>query len=500
MHSTEKNQKIFFADKLSLFARLGIGLLSVLFLSLVISRLAFPFDNGILEAFNWLPAQHILEGKNPYAFALVEPYSMTPYGALFYAFVAAGQKLFGFQLWWGRILTVLAFAFCLWAIFQITKKITGERQAACVALLIGLAMFPAQFWIGALRPDLIGFAFAAGALWLIFTRVEENRKTSVRLLAGIVLLSAAAFFTKQTFFFTVGIAFLRFLQLKKWREAILTVTAFAVLTAAGIFLLNYTSDGGYIWQHWTHAQRLTFTWEKVRNQFPVTLKMPVFSLALVFLLIFIFRKRKFLFPANRERLLGFFRSPQLLILFYFFISFGWAVVSSGRVGSNVNYYIESSLLLAIICGFVYAGFRRDALSKPALAMIVLFSLGGAFQLARLLYSEYFRWQARGYYSEILDRTGKTISPGDACVSVAVELVVWSGCRVQFDDFSEYENGWSPELREAFEREVKTGRYAAIVWYDDTLQTKFPNYRLVPMAQSAPQRSFPVYLYVPANAP
>ena len=126
MQSPKKNQKIFLADKFSLFVRLGIAVLGVLFLSLIVSRLVFPFDNGILEAFNWLPAQNVLEGKNPYAFALTPPYSMSPYGVVFYALIAVGQKLFGFQLWWGRILTVLAFAFCLWAIFRL---IFDERRA-----------------------------------------------------------------------------------------------------------------------------------------------------------------------------------------------------------------------------------------------------------------------------------------------------------------------------------------------------------------------------------
>ncbi|HEX9960551.1 MAG TPA: glycosyltransferase family 39 protein [Pyrinomonadaceae bacterium] len=472
--------------------------MSVLFLLLIISRLAFPFDNGILEAFNWLPAQHILEGKNPYAFALTPPYSMTPYGAVFYALIAAGQKLFGFQLWWGRILSVLAFAFCLWAITKITQKITREKQAASVAFLTGLAMFPAQFWIGSVRPDLTAFAFVAGALWLIFTRVEKEEKTSHWTVAGIVLLSTAAFFTKQTFFFTAGIAFLRFLQVGKRREAVLTVSAFAILTAAGIFLLNYTSGGGYAWQHWTHAQRLTFSWSQVIFEFLKSLKTPVFFFAVVFLFIFIYRKREILSRTSREKLSGVLRAPELLILFYFLISLGWAVVSSGRVGANINYHIENSLLLAIICGFIFASFKRNFLAKFALSMIVLFTLGGAFQLARILHGEYFRWQSVGYYREIVDLTAKFAPPGGTCISVAAEMAVWNGCRFHFDDFSEYEHGWSPELREIFEREVKTNRYAAILWYDDGLQTRFPNYRLVPTSQNAPERSFPVYLYVPAS--
>jgi 4-amino-4-deoxy-L-arabinose transferase-like glycosyltransferase len=498
MQSPKKNQKIFLADKFTLFVRLGIAVVGVLFAALIVSRLAFPFDNGILEAFNWLPAQNVLEGRNPYAFALVPPYSMSPYGAVFYALIAAGQKLFGFQLWWGRLLSVLAFAVCLWAMTEITRKITSSKEAASVTFLIGLAMFPAQFWIGSVRPDLLAFAFVAVALWLIFTRVESGKKTSVWIVAAVVLLSSAAFFTKQTFFLTAGIAFFRFLQLGKRREAVRSAAAFIILTAAGIFLLNYTSSGGYLWQHWTHAQRLTFSWNQVIYEFLKLLKTPAFFFALVFLSVFIYRKRKFPFQTSREKFSDRVRSPEWLSLFYFLASLGWAVAASGRVGANVNYYIECSFLLAVFGGFVYEYFRRHAPPKLALAMIILFTLGGSFQLARILHGEYYRWQALDYYREVLDRTKKSIPPGGTCVSVAVELVVWSGCRFHFDDYGEYDHGWSPELREAFEREVGTGRYAAILWYDDKLQSRFPNYRLVPMSQSASERSFPVYLYVPTT--
>lgn len=498
MQSPKKNQKIFLADKFSLSVRLGIAILSVLFLTLVVSRLAFPFDNGILEAFNWLPAGNVLEGKNPYAFAFAPPYSMSPYGIVFYALIAAGQKLFGFQLFWGRLLSVLAFTVCLWAMTGITRKLTGSKEAAAATFLVGLAMFPAQFWIGSVRPDLIAFAFVAVALWLIFTRLEKNRKTPDWVIAGIVLFASAAFFTKQTFFFAFIITFLRFWQLGKRRGAVWTISIFTILITAGMFWLNYTSDGGYLWQHWTHAQRLTFSWRQVIEVFLILLKTPVFSLALAFLLIFIFRKREALFQTERENFFDLLRSPEWLIFFYFLVSLGWSCAASGRVGANVNYYIESSLLLAIISGLIYAYFRRHALRKLALAMIVLFTLGGAFQLVRILHGEYFRWQALGYYREVIEQTKKSIPPGGTCVSVAVELVVWSGCRFHFDDYGEYDHGWSPELRETFEREVRTGRYAAILWYDDKLQSRFPNYRLVSMSQSPSERSFPVYLYVPTT--
>jgi 4-amino-4-deoxy-L-arabinose transferase-like glycosyltransferase len=483
-----------FQGRLLLFTRIGIGILFLLFLSIIISRFVFPFSSGTWEAFNWMPATHLLEGKNPYSFAFKPPYGMSPYGIVFYAFQAVGVKLFGFQLWWGKLLSVLAFAACLWSVAKITKKITHSREAELFALLAGLAMFPAQIWIAVVRPDLIAAAFAFAGLWLAIS-LEKEKKTSYWRVVAIVLLSAAAFFTKQTLLLPFAVIFLRFLQLKKWRAAILFGGAFAALAASGMFLLNYASDGGYVWQHYTHAQRLPFGFDNSVRVFLEMLKHPTFLFSLIFLLVFIYLNRRVFFA---PRVTGFLRSPEILIFFYALLSGGWAFLSAGRIGGNANYYLENSLVLAIVGGLIYDNFRRNV-RRPrlALAMIVLLTLGGALQMTRVLRGEYFRWQALGYYREIFATAAQAISPGSRCVSVYPELVVWNGCQFNFDDFEEYVGDWAPELNEIFEREVKAGGFAAIIWYDDKLHEKFPNYRLAPMSQSPPEMYSRVYLYVPA---
>jgi hypothetical protein len=75
------------------------------------------------------------------------------------------------------------------------------------------------------------------------------------------------------------------------------------------------------------------------------------------------------------------------------------------------------------------------------------------------------------------------------------LVVWNGCAFNFDDYGEYSGTWSPELIEIFEREIKAGRYVVILWADDKLEERFPNYRLIKMSQSPPEKYYPIYLYV-----
>jgi hypothetical protein len=494
MPITERIQKDSFEYNLSFIIKTGTGILGFLLVSIIVSRIIYPFDIGHLEAFNWMPATHLLEGKNPYAFAFTPPYSMTPYGIVYYALLAIGVKLFGLQLWWGRILSVLAFAVCVWAVIKITKKLTGNKEAVWFAFLVTLALFPAQAWIAMVRSDLIGLAFAFAAVCLIF---DSGKDAPVRLgrLAVVILLSVAALFTKHTLLLPIGIIFLRFLQLDKWREAVIFCAAVLALTAGGMFFLNYTSGGGYVWQHFTHAQDLPFDTEKLINEVRRVVTAPTAIVFGIFLLIFAYRKRAFFNWKERAELINKLRSPKLLVLFYLFISFTAAVISSGRVGANTNYYLENSFVIAIAGGLIYEDFRQKASPKLAFAMIVLMIAGGVFQLVRIERGEYFRWQAYPYYREISD-TAKSFAPsGSTCFSVFAELVARGGCQFYFDDYGEYIGDWSPELRAIFEREVSAGRFAVIIWKKENFQEEFPNYELKPMSQPVPERFFPVYLYV-----
>ena len=484
-------------DKTAFIKRIGIVVLSLLFSLLIVSRFIYPFAAGTWESFNWMPAEHLFDGKNPYAFAFESPFGMSPYGIIFYFLIGIGVKIFGYQFWFGRTLSVVAFAVCLWAIVQITRKVSLSKNGASMAFLAGLAMFPAQIWIGIMRPDLIAVAFAFSALAFAFG-LEEEKKTSVWRVVGIILFSGAAFFTKQTFVLGAGIIFLRFLQVKKWREAIIYAGGLTVLVFGGMFLLNYSSDGGYFWQHFTHAQRLPYSFRYAAEVFIEILKQPAFFFALVYVAIFSFQKRGVLRGGNFTKIIC---SPLLLVFFYLSISLLLSIFSAGRVGGNANYYIEVSFVLAIVCGLILSYFsRKENLPNLAAAMIILLTLGGAFQIFRVLRGEYFRWESLNYYREIYETAGKNIPKDGKCISVYPELVVWNGCKFNFDDFEEYTGTWSPELTEIFEREIRQSKYSAIIWTDDKFAERFPNYRLVPMTQKLPERYYKVYLYVPKEKP
>src|SRR5215475_4382882 len=75
-----------------------------------LSRLVYPYDVGRYEAAVWEPSLLAASGLNPYNYALRPPFVMAPYGYLYYLTTGLGLSLFGLQLWFGRLMSILAAA------------------------------------------------------------------------------------------------------------------------------------------------------------------------------------------------------------------------------------------------------------------------------------------------------------------------------------------------------------------------------------------------------
>jgi 4-amino-4-deoxy-L-arabinose transferase-like glycosyltransferase len=416
---------------------------------------------------------------------------MAPYGIVYYVLIALGVALFGLQMWFGRILSIIAFAACVWAIGSIVKKLTSSKEAVWVACLFAIAMVPGHAWIGIMRSDLIALAFGLAAVGLAL-RLEPEQRLGWNRLSVILLLAVAAVFVKHTLVLPVGIVFLRLLQINKRREATVFVTMFVFLVTAVVLLLNYTSNGGYIWQHFVHARTLPFDYGGLPPFLFQLIVEPTSAIFVIALSVFIGLNLR---SRGENVSIKAVVSPRSLVYLYLLLTIAGAIISSGRVGSNLNYFLEASFVASIVGGLIYDDLRQRALHRIALGLVVVITLGGAFQLIRNGRGEYFRWRALPYYQEIYREAAKYAVRGQACASVFAELVARNGCQLHFDDYGEYVGGWSPELTSIFRREVSSGKYAVIVWNEDDLATEFPNYRLVPMSEPLPERFFKVYLYV-----
>src|SRR5262249_6175240 len=102
--------------------------MGALLLSVSASRLIYPFDVDHFEACVWTPALLSWQGESPYAYATLEPFVMAPYGYFYYLTIGVGLRLFGWQFWFGRALTVLSAVVCVICVAGVTRAVTSDRR------------------------------------------------------------------------------------------------------------------------------------------------------------------------------------------------------------------------------------------------------------------------------------------------------------------------------------------------------------------------------------
>lgn len=214
------------------FSALAISLIGI-----SLSRLVYPYDVGYYEACVWEPARLAADGLNPYNYATRPPFVMAPYGYLYYLVIGLGLKLFGLQLWFGRLMSVFAaviIAICIW---RISMSFTEQRQAAALAFIVFLSSITLQSWIAVQRPDLLGLSLAGAGLTLVFCDGVKSDNTGSRSLLAAALF-AGAFFCKQTFVLPALVAFARYLQVDRKKQAFLALATMIGLCVLVTGLLN----------------------------------------------------------------------------------------------------------------------------------------------------------------------------------------------------------------------------------------------------------------------
>lgn len=466
--------------------------LAVLLLGVAVSRLVYPFDVGHYEACIWTPAMASAQGKNPYDLALSEPFATAPYGYFYYLTVGVGLRLFGWQFWFGRALTVLAAAVCVYCLSRIVLALTENRQAALLSALIFLATIPLHHWLGVHRPDLPALALAFVALAIVFASDGESRFR----LPLVIALLASAFFFKQTALLPIAVAVARCWQLGQRKSALIVLVGTVLVIVAIAAALNATSANparSYFWQHFVLAGRVPHSYAMAGHWLLSLFKSATTWIVSGLIVAALVAGKDWL---SNVEFKAWLKSPICLWSCYLVAAFGFAFVTSSRAGAYINYYLETSIVAAAMVGLTWQRLvRQDRWQRfyPALVLLVL--LAGVFEFSRMARAELYRWRSLPYYRELVATLKDKTPPDSVCVSVHPELVIAAGRRLQFGDWIQYHDGRSPELRRVFADGVNSGRYAAIVWVkpDDP---NLPGYKAVTLQTPLPEKHYPVFLLLP----
>lgn len=335
---------------LALLALIMAGLLFLYYQALSLTH-RYSLDYGEPVMFD--QALTLLYGKPLYRPDMnTPPYTITNYPPVYMVVLAVMVKLFGPLLWTGRIISVASGLASAAFLGMTVHTLTGRHGTKSwgAGLATGLAFLSIPYvvqWSALARIDLLALAQATGALWVL---VKWPNRRWAFLTGGLLLVGAI--FTRQSYALAAPFAaFVWLWSATSWRRAFALAFYVGGLTAALFLLINALSQGGFFYNLVT-ATNNEFAWERVEwNLNDFRRMLPVFSL-LGFLSVLLLVGMA-AFGEGLDARLPSRRSAWALAAPFLLGGF-ISALTIGKIGSNINYFLELCAALTLAIGLLLA--------------------------------------------------------------------------------------------------------------------------------------------------
>lgn len=318
----------FIAEGATLMLRLFLGVAAAFFVIHSLLAIFFPYPLDYAEAPLVDQAMRLAAGQNIYRPNLDSPpYTVSNYPPLYPLSLVpfANSSLAFFAGRTISVLSALASALFLGLIIYSQSK---DRLAALGTALIFLAVPYLVHWSGLLRVDMLALALSLAALYLL-VRSPVTRLSVI----GAGLLLVAAIYTRQSYALAAPLAAFAWLWRQERRRAIELALLVGGLSLILFILLNLLTGGGFFFNIVT-ANVNEFSLERLGRELgELALTVPVLlALGLLFLIR------------------GAGRLSFWPLLAFYLIGAVLSALTVGKIGSNVNYFLEISAALALMAG------------------------------------------------------------------------------------------------------------------------------------------------------
>jgi len=249
----------------------------------------------------------------------------------------------------GRVLSLLAVALALTALWRLMRKgLQLPAGAAFFGLLVPLGYLPVLVFAPQNRVDTLAVAASLAGLALV---LEERRGADLAAGAAFVL----AVFTKPTAIAAPAVAVLWLLSRRRWKDAAIVSGSCAVLGVVWLALLSASTHGGFL-------QAIGFNGA---NPFALGGFVKATEIALAAAPIPLLAGLSVAWLSGPE-------SPRRLLAGYYLLALAIALATVGKVGANLNYFIEPGLALAPLAGLAWHLWGRSV-AGAAVAVAALVS-------------------------------------------------------------------------------------------------------------------------------
>ncbi len=335
----------------------GCLLLNLLLLPWPVTRaVGFPFGLDYGEAPLTDQAARVIAGQTLYKANLnTPPYVVTNYGPLYPTAMALASRWTGLpMLTTGRIISLAAALLCTLLIGLFALKLTGDRLSGALAATLFLGNPLVIYWSSLARVDLLALCFSLSALYILY-----RRPRSWRWLGVAVVLMIAAIYTRQTAIFAVPLAGAVWLWHVSPRRSLVFLVTLSVVGLALFGLADLATAGGF-YLNTVVANANRYDLAHLGRMSGRFLQIWPFGILVAGLAAWqtLGRRRQ---PATAGQPVT---VPPFLRYGLTAYTVG-ALVSAftvGKVGSNVNYFLDLMAALALWAGTSLTWGKRDRLA------------------------------------------------------------------------------------------------------------------------------------------
>lgn len=295
-------------------------------------RMYYPFQIDYGEGFLLEQAKTIIEGSSIYQEIDSPPYRVANYPPVYPYLVSLLLSFFGVSFMPGRLISFISTIVTGYLIYKIVSKLTNRR----VGLTSSLVFFASPYifsWGTLHRVDMLALCFSLIGIYIIHSKEKELFSIPFFVLS---------LYTKQSFLAAPITIFFFLAAYRGIRRALffafLTISVYLLLFS----IINFFTAG----QFYLHTILYNANYYNIYQTISFFVKL-LWTHGVVITLSFWFIASSFY---NKE-------PPQIMLFcIYFVLSFLISVITIGKVGASINYFVEPIAASCILFGLAFKKF------------------------------------------------------------------------------------------------------------------------------------------------
>ncbi|GAB4557675.1 MAG: hypothetical protein Kow0047_02170 [Anaerolineae bacterium] len=395
-------------------------------LTVVMQMVRFPFALDYGEAPLMDQAIRIARGEPLYPHRLdTPPYVVSNYTPLYPILLSAIAGMRPDQLLSsGRMLSVLGFVMAAVFLARWAHQVTKSQTVSWLAALFFLGNAAVAYWGALARVDMLALGFSLLGVWLV---AASDRRASYSVLGLLALL--AAVMTKQSYVLAAtAAAIVHVYQHVKSLHKVIAYALGYVVGVTGLFAtLELTTSGGFTLHtviananRVSAARALGIAWQMLKL-WPTPILLSIAGM--------------YMWATSQPGQPPPAGPRRLLPLAAYTCGGAITAAASGKIGSNINYWLELSAALSIWAAWATVSIGRRFTLTLSRSFILLHAVWTAVTIALIHQSVLApQWQMLPQLHELQQQIAVAISEGPVLADERMDMVIMAGGRIYFQPF------------------------------------------------------------------